>query len=656
MAGQSLSYRPDIDGLRAIAVMGVLVFHLNESWLGGGYVGVDVFFVISGFLMTSIIQRNLEKGSFSIIQFYERRIRRIVPALFVMFLVVSLLASNILLPNDLLDYAKSLKYALFSVSNFHFLRTAEDYFHSDISQMPLLHTWSLSIEEQFYVIHPMVMIMGNRYLKSRRGMMILVAIVGLVSLLLSQWVVSRTPEKAFYLIPWRAWELLLGSFIALARLPERPGRMDPILGIAGLGMVLGSIFTFDSSTVFPGYSAAIPCMGAALLIYSGRLGKGIVAHVLSRKPFVFVGLISYSLYLWHWPLITFCKYVFPYNSQVAVGIGLLSIILGFLSWRFVEKPFRNPSAFGRKTIFAFWSVASIAFLATAIGLTNADGLPGRFSGEVTRYLNVKAGSERPRSINAASDQYDASRAPVFGSPSATPTIAVWGDSHAGALLPVLDLIAKEAGKSFISYDMPGQPPMTEVTQLGKSSREKRDAYSKAVLKILVSDDRIQTVILHARWGSYANGGNPARTGLPQLLYKHPFKTVSEQETYIEQRLTDAVNKLVAARKRVVIVYPVPEPGIDVPSHFAKLAASSQRLPDEIYYGDYDRRNRKALDMLDSLMTLPQVETIRPDKELLREGWLKIQSDGKPLFCDKDHLSAAGALLLRRLLGSVFGNP
>ena len=656
MIHPNLKYRPDIDGLRAIAVLGVLIFHLNESFLSGGYVGVDVFFVISGFLITSIILRDLDQGAFSILKFYERRIRRIAPALFVMFVVVCAFAMRFLLPTDLLEFAKSLRYSLLSISNFHFLNASEDYFHQGVAEMPLLHTWSLSVEEQFYILFPILIMLAHRFLKSRSRLAVFFGALSLLSLLLSQWVVSQTPDKAFYLLPWRAWELMLGSLLAILSLPIHRSWWVQFLGVLGLGLIIYSMVSFDKTTVFPGFSALLPCVGTTLVIYAGRAGTGLSTRILSFKPIVFIGLISYSVYLWHWPLITFAKYTFHYSHPMMVAVMAGSVAVGFLSWYFVERPFRNPALLSRRKIFSSWAVASLILLVAAISTKNADGFPRRFSDQVNHYLNITTISERPKPMVGVIDRYDPNQAPIFGDDSAPPSIALWGDSHAGALLPMLHRIGQESGKSFISYDMPGQPPMTEVTQLEKSDRVNRSAYSREVLDSLKKNTSIRKVILHARWTSYTKGDVLLGNSKPQPIYGHPFETWEKQQAYIASRFDMVIRELLEAKKTVVIVYPIPETGVNIPLFLAKLAAAGETAPDHLPSLNFVVNHRDTLQMLDFWKDHPGVITIRPDRTLLDADQVRVQIEGQPLFRDDDHLSMAGSLLLRDLFEPIFREP
>ena len=345
--GQSTSpkYRADIDGLRAVAVLPVVFYHFQIAPFTGGFVGVDIFFVISGYLITSLIQHETANGALSLVRFYERRARRILPALFLMMLATTALAGTILFPQDVMNYSRSLIATTLFGSNLYFWSTVE-YFDIVAERKPLLHTWSLAVEEQFYLLYPALfwLLRGASQLK----LVHVVAAIFLVSLGASIWALRFAPVSDFYLLPFRAWELMLGAMLALTPI-KSSGRISTALAWSGLALLLFSIFAFSVDTPFPGEYALLPCIGAACVIYAGP--QTIVGRVLSLRPVVFTGLISYSLYLWHWPLLIFARYVVLRDLLLweKLALILLSGMVATLSWAYVEKPFRTlgkiPSRF-----------------------------------------------------------------------------------------------------------------------------------------------------------------------------------------------------------------------------------------------------------------------------------------------------------------------
>jgi peptidoglycan/LPS O-acetylase OafA/YrhL len=389
MHNPELQYRPDVDGLRAIAVLLVLGFHLGAGHLQGGFVGVDIFFVISGYLITGIIAKELEQSRFSVLGFYERRARRILPALMVVFVASTLLSLHYLLPAELVSYAKSLLAATFSYSNFYFWSTA-DYFDAPAQTKPLLHTWSLAIEEQFYLILPLLLLFLSK--KWPRGRNLTLIAIGAASFACSVWMSLKQPDSAFYLPVSRAWEFIAGSIVVLDIIPPiRLRWMRECTALMGISLIAYTAIKVNPSTPFPGFAALLPCGGALLLIAAGRFGTTAVGRCLSLKPLTFIGLISYSVYLWHWPLIVYTKMGFlPILSRshrgYTLGVGTLSLALGALSWQFIEKPFRSGRfrSLNRSTLFATAGIALAASAAVALIFTGEHGFESRFPESAVR--------------------------------------------------------------------------------------------------------------------------------------------------------------------------------------------------------------------------------------------------------------------------------
>ena len=390
----TITYRPDVDGLRAVAVLLVVFDHIHTH-VTGGYIGVDVFFVISGYLITSVILSEMASGRFSVTNFYERRIRRIFPALLVMLLGSAAVTYFCCVPSETKVFARSLLAALFSVSNFFFWRQPHfnfiswhhaGYFDISLSRTAsdaLLHTWSLGVEEQFYIIFPLFLMAVRRWFPNRLRIAIW-SITVLTFTLACVWV-HRDPTVAFYFAPLRAWELLIGTVISQHYLPAICGKMARNLAaMAGLLLILVPAMLYNATTHFPGLAALPPCVGAALVIAAGETGKSLVGRLLSWRPIVFIGLISYSLYLWHWPIITFLEasyihvdYESPKRLKLAVLVA--SLILGTLSWLFVERPFRmgrfRP---GRRALFLVTGSAVTLTAAVGAFMVASEGISSRF--------------------------------------------------------------------------------------------------------------------------------------------------------------------------------------------------------------------------------------------------------------------------------------
>jgi peptidoglycan/LPS O-acetylase OafA/YrhL len=340
---ETLRYRPEIDGLRAIAVVSVIVYHAGFNVLSGGFVGVDVFFVISGYLITSFILRDMGAGNFSLGRFYERRARRILPALFLVMLVCLPIALMLLMPRHMQDFAESLFAVATFTSNMFFLAES-GYFGAEAELKPMLHTWSLAVEEQFYIFFPLLLLLLRPV--SKRWLSAIFTLVLLASLIFAERLAVTDPNAAFYLLPTRAWELALGALTAVYLLRVGPRAESParqFCGILGLGLIVFSAIIYDERTPFPGIYALAPTVGTSLIILFGVNGTWVNA-ILRQRVLVGVGLLSYSAYLWHQPLFAFARYVNVTStaSSVMGGLCLLTFLLAYCSWRWVETPFRRP--------------------------------------------------------------------------------------------------------------------------------------------------------------------------------------------------------------------------------------------------------------------------------------------------------------------------
>jgi peptidoglycan/LPS O-acetylase OafA/YrhL len=435
-------YRPDIDGLRALAILPVLLFHLNFPFVEGGFVGVDIFFVISGYLITRILCDDLEGGSYSIGRFYERRARRILPALFVVLAVSCVVGFIVLVPHDLVALGQSVVATLLFVSNILFLNQV-GYFADPAETKPLLHTWSLAVEEQFYIVFPLLLAGLRRF--GRRITVWACFAICLVSFAAGVWLVQKNQAAAFYLAPTRFWELLIGSLLALGMFPL-PGsdRVRQSLGCLGLGLIAFSILTYSEGTLFPGVAALAPSIGAGLIIYSGQNGATWVSRLLSLRPLVFIGLISYSLYLWHWPIQAFYRYEVSdqFSRLEKVGLLVLCFACAIPSWRYVEQPFRRSKGWarGRHALTTAVVAASLLF-AVAGALVIGKGAAWRYPAQASAILAGMGDYDVTRGyregscfLTSKSDDLELFRKDIcLERDAARKNYLLIGDSHAAAL-------------------------------------------------------------------------------------------------------------------------------------------------------------------------------------------------------------------------------
>lgn len=499
-----MKYRADIDGLRALAVIPVVLFHTNFSWFRGGFVGVDIFFVISGYLITTIIHEEIQQDRFTIAGFYERRIRRIFPALFTVILFCFIVAAYTMLPKAFELFGQSVNAATLFVANIYFL-TGFDYFGPAADTQPLLHTWSLSVEEQFYVLFPLLLVFIFTSCHGRWRRILLPA--ALLSLALSIFSVHIFPSASFYLLPTRGWELLLGAFIALDLFPPYSKQWArDMTSILGLGLILWSILFFSKQTPFPGWHALFPCIGAALIIHAGREQQSAAGRLLSARIPVFIGLISYSLYLWHWPLMVFEKQIFydQHFTYSAYGVVSLSFILAILSWRYVERPFRKRSTpQQRRKLFAAAAGIMTVFIAAGVAVDAGQGLPGRFGNKlIALKCDLAAYNLGTCFLREDQDFSQWSGEQCFLQTDKPANTLLWGDSFAAHYVPGIKAAADRLDSNILQYTAGGCAPAFAYDPAYRPKCKKIAAQVNDILK----EYDIQSVILAAAWKMALDNG------------------------------------------------------------------------------------------------------------------------------------------------------
>lgn len=490
-------YRTDIDGLRAIAVLAVALFHGGFGFRGG-YVGVDVFFVLSGYLITGLIARDLASGTFSLAAFWERRVRRILPAATVMVVVTLAVGLIVLMPEPAARLGRSAAAQAVLLANVYYTMTA-DYFGDPSDLLPLLHTWSLAVEEQFYLFFPILLALAWR--RGRRFAFAMIVSIALLSLAWSVWQIGFDANGAFYLLPSRAWELLLGSIVAVAPVPSRvPAALRLAASGTGLSAIAYACLEYRASTPFPGLAAAVPTLGTAAILWSESAGLTPFGRMLSFGPLRFVGLVSYSFYLWHWPVLSLTRCAIGEElSPLAAGSALtVSFGLAILSWRFVETPFRRPSpTTSRRTVLVRGLLASVAIGSLGGVIWLSRGLPARWDRETIRFVTGNRGS---RALLPARGFDFRSSPPTFGAcpgPNPEPTIALWGDSHGLAASEVLSEAAERAGLCGVAFLRTGFPPVPGLWQA--SNLPRMAEWNDRALEWIERTPSIRHVVLVSRW-------------------------------------------------------------------------------------------------------------------------------------------------------------
>jgi peptidoglycan/LPS O-acetylase OafA/YrhL len=636
-----MKYRSDIDGLRGIAVSSVVLFHAGVPGISGGFVGVDIFFVISGYLITSILAGEISTGQFSVLKFYDRRIRRIFPALFTLLAVSSIVAYLTLLPADLHEFGGSLLSATASVSNIFFWNQS-GYFDGPSELKPLLHTWSLAVEEQFYIFFPLLLIVLGRATNSLYGRLVIICLT-LFSFALSVWAVHDYPTAAFYWAPPRAWELLLGSAIALNIFPDVVSKSwREVLGVAGVGLIAASIVLIDRATPFPGAAALPACAGAALLIHSQKHGLGFCGRLLSLPPLVFVGLISYSLYLWHWPVFVFARYlnIEPLSPvQIAILI-VFSCVLAVLSWRFVEMPFRKGAPGGlRRRVFAAAGMAMACTAACGIAFVAFHGLPGRIPASVLAVTYDK----QYRSVMGECHLFFSAKRKamcVRGAAGQQPSFILVGDSHAGAAADSVFEAAREAGITGYQLTDSGYCPTYTYVKYGEA---KKARYMNSALKAaLDKSPNIRLVLIVVYWNQ----------SVTQIQYYAPDGSrVSGQVAVFEG--IKAMAQHYPDRKFVLMEAP-PHSALFGAHVQARELLYSHPIRADITAQQYDEMRGPYEGVLERLAKLPNIEKLAIEPFICSKDVCPAKfPNGTLMYRDDNHLSVAGTKLLVPMFKAYF---
>lgn len=652
------AYRAEIDGLRAVAVVPVVLYHAGIGLFPGGFVGVDVFFVISGYLITSILALELAAGRYSIVGFYARRARRLLPALAGLLLFCSLAATLLFMPYDLKEFGQSVVGASLSMSNVYFWLKV-GYFDPLATLKPLLHTWSLSVEDQYYLVFPVFMLVAARLMKRRWPWAIAAVLV--LSLAVGAVEAYRAPPTAFYLLPSRMWELLLGSLLAVRPLPlvSRPLREG--LAALGLALIFAAVFCYNTDTVFPGLAALPPCLGAALVIQYGPETR--TAKLLSLKPLVGIGLISYSLYLYHWPLIVFTKYALIPNEAafrvLALPICLVSVGAAYLSYRYIETPFRRGRVFQtRRRLFEAAALAMGCFAAFGLAANLTIGFPHRLAGP-TRAIAMGAvdttlGHDHCDLTSAA--DIAAGRICDVGKPGGAPSFAVFGDSFAEALMPALAAAARQQGTHGVGLTRGGCYPLVGTVSLNDPPADAAacTAFHEAVVRYINGTPSIRRVILIGRWTSAAEG---TRYGADASKGWFIADRDSKHIGYDENRAVFArgiARTVTAFPGRVVyVVAYIPEQPFNVPQAEALCRYLGKPCPAGLSRADFDRRQAYVRQVLSADAERLRYQVVDLGAELCSAADCPALSGNAALYSDDNHLSRTGAMSVTAALDPIF---
>jgi len=624
-------YRADIDGLRAIAVMLVMFFHAGLI-VPCGFIGVDVFFVISGFLITGLILKEQRQGRFLLSRFWLRRIRRIVPAASLVVMTTLVAAFFLLLPDDYEELAKSTVAQQLMWSNIFFWKNT-GYFSGDAELKPLLHTWSLSVEEQFYLVYPFLLVFLNRFRK--RTMFVTIAGLAVLSFGASQYGLRNHSSATFYLLPTRAWELLLGALLCFA-----PGNLqlhkwqNGLLSLLGLSATVLPAFCFDRNVGFPGAITLVSCLGTAIFIQGNSHQRTLAGRLVAAKPVAFVGLISYSLYLWHWPILTLTRHLWmelylAEPSQMTRILALsLSIILAILSWWFIETPIRGEKLLSGSVILLISAFGTTLLLViVAANIVRQNGLPTRFDPQVIRYVSARHGMEA-YDRNVSAEDVDLDNLPSLGVPGAKLSCLLWGDSHAMALGPGLQAACRRRKVEIFQATRYATVPLLGFEHERVWNNSEASDFCQSAFDFAVSK-KVNAVILAAAWSRYA-----------------PWPS-------FEPSLRRTVDELTSAGIIVAIVLDVAEQEADVPlmlSAAVRLHQDVSRIGVSVQ--DYQRKNELNIEIIKK-HTNNSVAILDPSPLFVdNKGLWRAELGGESLYADDDHLSVEGSLRLQPLFEQV----
>ncbi len=627
-------YRPEIDGLRAVAVVPVILFHGNFQYFSGGYIGVDVFFVISGYLITRILMTDLEADRFSLIKFYERRARRILPALFSMLALCALVAWLWMPPSHLIDFSETLLSVIFFCSNIIFWQKL-DYFAPDVESNPLLHTWSLSVEEQFYIFFPILLFVLWR--SNKRFLTPVLIVLILSSFGLAVFASRITPGANFFLLPTRAWELGVGSLVAVWTLKYRISP-NSFMSALGLGMICVAVFIFDRQTPFPSTATLLPVVGSALLILFAA-PSNLTGKLLSSRAFVGVGLISYSAYLWHQPLLAFARFRVGGELDTLLTFALIAttFLVAYVSWRFIEQPFRaGPFSLLKSPKGVAWSstLAALTLVVFAVGGIVGSGYPMRIapSGNTFASLNIDQRLSANRGL-----EDECMGGPTRSNPcenQTAPRILLWGDSFAMHLGPALR--QKVDASDIVQYTMPVCAPILGVSLVNKSYprswSQKCIEFNEKVLPWLQRTPSVEFVVMSSPMGILRHG----------VFSQDEEVHTRNIENVVIDHMKETGRAIRAAGAIPIFVSPPPRTGDDLSRcGVSKLIFDQEHDLNCFFSEDEIWPETHQIDALLSGLE-PEIHIISLKDVICKSGRCNTFIDGVLVFQDKGHFSKEGA--------------
>ena len=655
----NIKYRPDVDGLRAVSVFLVILFHMNADWIPGGFIGVDMFFVISGFIITSAIYPQISTNDFSFNLFYVKRIKRILPLFYLVVCTCLIFSYWLHTPNDFASFADSWRYASSFIANIYFEKHS-GYFAPTSETLPLLHTWSLSIEEQFYFVWPVVLIISARYLsKSSLATFIILSLVGLVGY--SQYLTVTVPETGYYFIQSRAFELLIGGLLAIlsANKPLKdllPWYFFNLFGITGLVAVISLAWILNESDSFPGINALWVVASACLIILSGENQRSIVSRILSTRPIVFMGRLSYSLYLWHWPVLAFYRYYYiDFTVMDAAVCGLVTLVLSVVSWRFFETRLRHVPM-KKRWVYLFYLILPIAIsVIVAKNIAHHDGYPQRFPKTALELYSQSTSSfDDQKPFLQQVEGYFPFEPYVIGNSSAPISTFIWGDSHAGHYRSFIDEMGKQENFASLFGGIGGCPPLLGVDLLKYGEPEIGCTKLNDELVRVIERRKPKLVFIAARWAMYTETTrSPGEKGSRVFLgdASDYSESVANSRRALELGLRNTIKRLLESNVTPVILEQVPDYSFKPSNCWFKkeLYSWMQDVPCDIDRKSVAKRFAFVNQLFATLKSdFPEVQFISVMDVLCDERLCRSKVNDVPLYEDNNHLNADGARALEAI--------
>lgn len=659
-----MKHRHEIDGLRALAILPVIIFHSGLNILKGGFIGVDIFFVISGYLIANIIKANLENQSFSIIDFYERRARRILPALFFMLLISLPFAYLWMNPHDLQKFSKNLFGAILFVSNIVSYKQS-NYFDADSITKPLLHLWSLAIEEQFYIFFPILLF--GLWPKSKNKILWVLVLIFIISLYVSEMTLMNNKPGAFFLLSSRAWELMLGAIASFWMVKQNMCLKKEIYSWIGFFLIIYALVFFNANSDFPGLLALIPTAGAALILIFGDKNTTI-GKLLSKPYIVNIGLISYSGYLWHQPVFAFFYYRHENSPNIFTIFILIALIfiLAYLSWRFVETPFRNKKNFSRRTIFISAGIASLIFISLAFFCHSTKGFSNRFPKTLSNAF-YPTGPHEHQLCNFKKIPNKKIDICEFGDVNGKLKTILYGDSHASAFLDSLDIAFKKNHIKGFRVQLRDRchviPGLINNMDKHVDIKQENICLSEFNDFVQFSKDQADAIIVSIYWTPkiwpfekkqnyfFDNGeGGISAGGLESSKSNFVFTKNGVMSDLNDISKKNAIlfllDSLAELNKKLIVIYPIPETGWDIPRYNFKSYINEGKVKEVITtdYKKYIERNEFIINILDEYKSKYRVNKIKSGEILCNRKIASrclAQIESKPLYIDNNHLSSFG---------------